>query len=441
MTRMDRTDDFALTVSAWLHEDARHHAPDDLDAVLRRTRTERQRPAWSSPERWLPMDITASRTAFNRPAYVRGLALLIVLALLIAAVVAVGIGSRRQLPAPFGLAQNGAVVASADGDILAVDPKTGKISPLIADRSFDFGPAFSRDGTKFTFLQDPDGPDVDTGLSIVVANADGGGARPVTPLVRGLDGHDWSPDGAQIAFLSRPKGDGTTPALINVVNVDGTGLRTLEIGMGASYVSWLPPDGNEIVFRSEHLKAGDPLPGIFAVHPDGTGLRPVSTRPGVGYDDYGSPSVSPDGTRVAYSGSPLGSCCSVHVLDLASGNDWVLPGADGAPGALQLGPVFSPDGKSVVYLRLNRRLTEGGQFQIVVAPADGSGTGTTLGPLGSVGENGPSINNYVFTPDGNAIIAGYEDEQLTRVLPLDGSPGSVLSHGEGAGATYQRLAP
>ena len=89
MTRMDRTDDFALTVSAWLHEDARHHAPDDLDAVLRRTRTERQRPAWSSLERWLPMDITASRTAFNRPAYVRGLALLIVLALLIAAIVAV----------------------------------------------------------------------------------------------------------------------------------------------------------------------------------------------------------------------------------------------------------------------------------------------------------------------------------------------------------------
>ena len=98
MTRMDRTDDFALTVSAWLHEDARHHAPDDLDAVLRRTRTARQRPAWSSPERWLPMDIVASRTAFNRPAYVRGLALLIVLALLIAAVVAVGTarGDRFQ---------------------------------------------------------------------------------------------------------------------------------------------------------------------------------------------------------------------------------------------------------------------------------------------------------------------------------------------------------
>ncbi len=440
MTRMDRTDDFALTVSAWLHEDARHHAPDDLDAVLRRTRTERQRPAWSSPERWLPMDIVASRTAFNRPAYVRGLALLIVLALLIAAVVAVGTGSRRPLPAPFGLAQNGAVVASADGDILALDPKTGTTSPLIADGSFDFGPTFSRDGTKFLFLHDPDGPDVDTGLSIVVANADGGGARPVTPLVRGLDWLDWSPDGAQIAFLSRPKGDGTA-AVINVVNVDGTGLRALDVGRPAFFPSWLPPHGKEIVFRGERLQPSDPPPGIWAVRPDGTGLRPVSTRPPVNDDDYGIPAVSPDGTRVAYTGSPIDSCCSVHVLDMASGNDWILPGADGAPGALQTGPVFSPDGTSIVYLRANRRLSEGGQFQIVVAPADGSGTGTTLGPLGSLGENGPSINNYVFTPDGNAIIAGYDDEQVIRVLPLDGSPGSVLSHGEGAGATYQRLAP
>jgi Tol biopolymer transport system component len=439
---MTLNDGFERTVSDWLDEQAGRGAPGYLDEVLSRTTRTRQRPAWSSLERWLPVDLTAYRTAFNRPASVRGLAVLIILALLIAAVVAVGIGSRRPLPAPFGLAQNGAVITSADGDILAVDPKTGMASPLIADAAFDFGPAFSRDGTKFLFLRDPDGPNVDTGLSIVVADADGGGARQITPVMPGLDWLDWSPDGARIAFLSRPKGNGTAN-LINVVNVDGTGLRTLEIGMSAFYISWLPPDGNEIVFRSERLKTGDPAPGIFAVHPDGTGLRPISTRPAVGDDDYQSVSVSPDGTRVAYTGSPHDRCCNVHVLDMASGDDRILPAADVAAGGCGCGsgPVFSPDGKSIVYLRLDRRLTEGGQFQIAVAPANGSGTGTTLGPLGPLGSNGPSINNYVFTPDGNAIIAVYDDEQLTRVLPLDGSPSSVLSHGESAFITYQRLAP
>jgi Tol biopolymer transport system component len=436
---MTLNDGFERTVSDWLDEQAGHGMPGYLDEALARTTRTRQRPAWSSLERWLPVDLTAYRTVFNRPASVRGLAVLIVLALLIAAVVAVGIGSRRPLPAPFGLAQNGAIIASANGDIFSVDPNTGKSSPLIADAAFDFSPGFSRDGTKFMFLRSPDGID-ENSLSIVVANADGSGARVITPAVIGLDWSDWSPDGAQIAFLSRPKGDGTAN-VINVVNVDGTGLRTLEIGMSAFYISWLPPDGVEIVFRSERLKEGDPAPGIFAVHPDGTGLRPISTRPAVGDDDYQSVSVSPDGTRVAYTGSPLDSCCSVHVLDMASGRDRILPGADGVPGALQLGPMFSPDGKSIVYLRANRRLTEGGRFQIVVAPADGSGTGTTLGPFGSVGTNGPSINNYSFTPDGNAIIAIYDDENLARVLPLDGSPSSVLSQGEYASFTYQRLAP
>ena len=118
------------------------------------------------PRKVAPDGYRRVRMVFNRPAYVRGLALLIVLALLIAAVVAVGIGSRRPLPPPFGLAQNGAVIASADGDILAVDPNTGRTSPLIADGSFDFGPSFSRDGTKFLFLRDPDGPDVHTGLVV-----------------------------------------------------------------------------------------------------------------------------------------------------------------------------------------------------------------------------------------------------------------------------------
>ena len=55
---MITNDAFERTVSDWLHADAEHRIPDHLDAVLRLTSAERQRPAWSSLERWLPMDTT-----------------------------------------------------------------------------------------------------------------------------------------------------------------------------------------------------------------------------------------------------------------------------------------------------------------------------------------------------------------------------------------------
>ena len=52
---MNANDDPGRVVSDWLHEFGAHRVPDHLDAVLRTTSTRRQRPAWSSLERWLPM--------------------------------------------------------------------------------------------------------------------------------------------------------------------------------------------------------------------------------------------------------------------------------------------------------------------------------------------------------------------------------------------------
>ena len=56
VVRMTTNDAFGRNLSAWLHEDAAHQVPDHLEEVLQRTVTTRQRRAWSSLERWLPMD-------------------------------------------------------------------------------------------------------------------------------------------------------------------------------------------------------------------------------------------------------------------------------------------------------------------------------------------------------------------------------------------------
>jgi len=419
-------DAFDRHVSDWLHADAEHRVPEHLDAVLRRTRTQRQRSAWSSLERWLPVDIDRLRSVFSQPVFGRTLALLAVLALLIVAIVAFVVGSRHPLPAPFGLARNGALLASANGDIFSIDPRTGSASPLITDTNDDFGPLFSRDGTKFLFLRG-----ADAGLEIVVANADGTGVREVTPAVDGLDQVDWSPDGSRIAFLSGANGS----HVINIIDVDGTGLVTLPIGQPANQANWLPPDGRQIVFRGEHLLDSDPPAGIFAIRPDGTDLHEISTRQARDTNDYQDLAVSPDGTLVAYREVGVDEKFHVRLLDLRNGEDRPVGGHADVVGSG--GPLFSPDGRSILYLRWYAD----NSTQLVLAPLDGSQTGIALGPHGPLGQDGPTINNYQFTPDGAAVIANYDSEKVERLLPVDGSPASVLIRGDLAFAAYQRLAP
>lgn len=422
---MNASDRFDQHVSDWLHVDAERRVPDHLDAVLRRTSTERQRPAWSSLERWLPVQTTLRLTPVPRVAW-----LLVVLGLLIAIGAAVlWAGTRQRLPEPFGPARNGAIVSSHDGEIYAVDPATHAERLLVGGKTFDFGPTFSRDGTMLLFLRGPGDPAGEQGLSLAVANADGSAVHEVTPKVRGLDWVDWSPDSRQIVFLSR-KTD-KAPGIINVVNVDGSGLTTLDVGRPAHFVTWLPPLGSEIVFRGEQDTSKEPPPGIWAVHPDGTGLRELSTRPATDRYDYQTPAVSPDGSRVSY--NSMTPVARIHVLDLRTGVDTVLPDPDGSTD--QRGSAyFSPDGRLVGYLRDYPDKT----FQFVVAPADGSGIGTPVGPR--LQEPSGDVN-WVWTPDGSAVVVDYGSDGTVQLLPVDGSPGTQLGKGDLSFADVQRLAP
>jgi WD40-like Beta Propeller Repeat len=404
-----------------------------LDEVLERVADVRQRRAWTSIRRWVPLELPPTPWAFGRPLEIRAIVVLAILALVLAALGVMAIGSSRHFPPPYGLARNGLLISSSGGDLFRVDRATGATTPIVADGNFDFGPGFSRDGSKLLFLRA--GPAncglPDCGLMLVVANPDGSAAHAITPAVPGLDWVDWSPDSTRIAFISRRDGSG----LLNVVNADGTDLRTLDVGRPAHLPSWLPPDGAEIVFRGEQLRGFDPPVGIFAVRPDGTGLRQISTRPPSDDRDYEDLALSPDGTRLLYRES--GDHPRVHVLDLRSGADAVLPEPPGSPG--EQNPIFSPDGIRVAYLRfLDSNFSA---VQLIVTYADGRDTGVAIGPSAAVGPDGPTITNFVFTPDGTALVANFDEEHVTRLVPLDGSPPTVLSRGDGAAVGYQRVAP
>ena len=68
---MTTNDSFDRRLSSWLERDAAGHVPDHLDEVLLHTAATRQRPWWSSPERWLPMDLTTRANAVAAPVHDR----------------------------------------------------------------------------------------------------------------------------------------------------------------------------------------------------------------------------------------------------------------------------------------------------------------------------------------------------------------------------------
>lgn len=355
--------------------------------------------------------------------------LLLIAALIIALVLMaiVAVGSRQpSLPEPFGLARNGMLVTSHDGDLYMIDPATVESRPIPVGEGFDFSPIFSRDGTKMTFLRS-DGPLTEPAvLTLYVANADGSDARAVTPPTKSLDWFDWSPDGTRIAYMAE--------RALWVVDIRG-GEPTLVKGTGPMHFpTWLPPDGKEIIFRLETRS-----PGIFAIASDGTGKRrPLSTTPANNEVDYQSIAVSPDGSHVTFTRWDDDGLPRVFALNVATGVEMAFPSSAGT--GHRGTAVYSPDGELVAYARTYRE----GAYQIVVANADGSGNERTIGPRKPGPVDGGDIAAWwTFTPDGTALLVRYGNDErgTTQMLPLDGSPGTDLDSGGMDFVDMQRLRP
>ena len=429
---MNRSDGFDRTVSDWLHEDAEHRVPDHLDAVLRRTRTERQRPAWSSLERWLPMQTTL------RLAPVPRIAWLFVIAGLVVAfgAAALFVASQPRLPAPFGIARNGGVVHdAADGDIHAFDPLTGQTSVIVGGPEADVAPTFSHDGTRFTFARQG----ARTGeFSVFMANADGTDVRPLTEPLFQLAWYAWSPDDRRLAIVSQV---GPTPT-IRVVSIDGSTDVTLDLrmagesvvpkpGVGDAFVQWRP-NGREIVFKGVSSGPGRTTYGLYKVGVDGSGLGPIMAPSDI--DHWQSPALSPDGTQIAWGLWDGDGIARIHVVDVDTG-EVRMPIFDG-PSTGDWGPAWSPDGKRLVF----NRLVDGGLEGLVVAAA-GGGPVVEIGPRFPANSGGAGAE---FSPDGRSVIATYHQAgEAGKVHLLDpaGGPGRSLSIVTNLGATMQRLAP
>jgi Tol biopolymer transport system component len=164
-------------------------------------------------------------------------------------------------------------------------------------------PAFSPDGKEIAFqCQVQPGPSGPGWSRICVMDADGSNVRelPQTPPTGLSDGSPaWSPDGKLIAF---DRGVRDQEAIF-VMNADGSGARQLTPwGLRAAQPDW-SPDGKRVVFYSNFQGPSSVSANLYTVGADGTGLEQLTHASGGG-TQYLSASYSPDGKWIAFGRAP-----------------------------------------------------------------------------------------------------------------------------------------
>lgn len=424
------TDDLQQRLSTWLVEDGEHRVPDHLEAVLVQTATTRQRPAWASLERWLPMDLTAGTRTLTTPAMARTVRLLVV-GLLIVALIGIALasaGSRQRVPAPFGLAANGALLSASGGDIyIATSPQSAR-TPLITGPEEDYGPWHSHDGTRFIFWRDV-APERQL---MMIANADGSGLRALTeePLTR-ADWFEWSPDDTRVVIVH-------SSGVRRVVSVvDTTSGAIVELAIPDLDIDnslyWRPPSGAELIFTAQPSYGIQGAAGIYAMQPDGTKVRPIATgRPdGEGFHDL---DLSPDGQTLAYwtEETVAGSATPqprVHFINMVTLQDRTMRFDDTATGEFQLR--FSPDGRTAVLVRRNARV------QLAVVTVAGDAPPRLVGSAYA----GDEQLTTMFSPDARTYVLAFEAPRRPVLVDLASGTETSLSETWNSYGSWQRRAP
>lgn len=426
MTTFDR---FERELPDALLDVAGTRAPDYLADILGRTARNRQRPAWASLERWLPMELVSPRASTSRVP-LRMIAVLAVVALLVVAGLVLLAGSQRPaVPAPFGPAGNGVIPYAADGDIHVGDPATGATRLLVGGPESDYEPTFSPDGTRIAFVRE-----APTGEDVYIVNHDGTGLRRVTPSpLGGLVSATWTPasdalvlghdvDGRQL--LQRFDALGSAPA------------RTIAEGLDIDWFEYRPPVGAEVLFRGRV----DGRYGLFLMNPDGTGIRPLvaglATPPGRFEDnqDLNFPAWSPDGSRIYFNKYvPAASTVQAWVMDPDGSNPRRFNASAIACCWWEGEMAPSPDGRWVLMWRV---APDGSTGELTLYPADGSGEGRVIGPslVGTA--------RWTWSPDSTRILFNYNDAAEGDQLLIDPDTGQPIALPWTADTTpsWQRLA-
>lgn len=194
----------------------------------------------------------------------------------------------------------------------------------------------------------------------------------------------WSPNGKVIVFQALKTVHGIATARLYRINLDGTGIKQLiKFGSFFGGVQAMPDWGasNHIAFAFND--------DIYTINPDGTGLANLTTVTEDGEEPYVEPSWSPDGlsiaTEHAVDGSyPQSSEPGIVVIDATTGDDvTTVTGNAGVGTEKYSSPTWSPDGQSVAFSGFDTGKNQ--EYDIYTAPVTNNATLTEIQVTNDIG--------------------------------------------------------
>jgi Tol biopolymer transport system component len=341
------------------------------------------------------------------------------------------------LPPPFGVAGNGSLVYSANGDVVARSGPTGTLVSLVTGSDRDDSPILAPDGSKFTFLRHGPGEKVD----LWVAAADGTGQLRLDLPFRTLSWEDWSPSGDEV-FVANEKGE----TAFAIVPTDGSRATTIDLRVPVQVPMHRPNHPDQISFLG---KDDEGTRGIFLVGRDGRDPRRLDLDPGfqsdphyLGDHDYyfQGQTWASDGTRLLYytlepaPDSPAGPGYRIHLAKIGPAGEVFSDDVLEYGAALddEFAPGWLPTEDGIVFQTL-----EGTVHRLMTGGLEPGATAKDLGVLG-----GDWISSNI-SPDGRQVIAAVPESggASPRVSIIDLAGGTITPVDIGADVSWQRVAP
>lgn len=290
-------------------------------------------------------------------------------------------------------------------DLWIVNADGSRHRPLTSSTGSEGSPRWSPDGEKLLYLAE----DSDGDTQIWVRWMDTGETARITDLHRSPGDPSWSPDGRRIAFT-------------RFVPADGGGAWA-EMPAPPEEADWGEPF--EVIDRVRYRADGRGyLPEghtqVFVVSVEGGTPRQVTRGP---YDHGGTPVWTPDGESLLLSANRREDAAlepadteiyEVSVEDDTFGSVTALTDRTGPDGS----PAISPDGSRIAYTGYDDRYQGYQVTRLYVMDRDGSGSRVVAGGFDR------SIGDPTWSRDGRGLYVRYNDSGDTELGFVDLSGGA-----------------